>query len=81
MKSGNDALVLSGLRALYQIVNAYESENEELRQEIEQASNYFYPILDAILDGGAYQSSPSGIDIMYLMCKIYRSTALVICLY
>lgn len=77
LKSNSETYIISGMKALLNILQAYQYETDSLRNNIEIAVNTFFPTLEALIQSQIVQSSSEGVTIMHLAAKIFQASSRV----
>ena len=57
LTSNDEQLIVSGLRALKSVIQAFESAIEEERKPLDNLINSFFPVLEGLLGQNQFKSS------------------------
>ena len=71
LSSTEENIIISGLRALKELLRAYEFEIDEERKPIYQIVDLFFPQLEKLIEYVTGGNSPNQILLMHLISKIF----------
>ncbi len=71
LSSPQENIIISGLRALKELLRAYEFEIDEERKPIYQIVDLFFPVLEKLIQYVTTANSPNQILLMHLISKIF----------
>lgn len=73
LKSGNEVAQISGLTALKEILVAFQYQVKEERAPLNMTAEYFFPMLEHIMQNLTSTQSDNQITLMHLISKIFYS--------